>query len=185
MPLAEQIKKGNFIRFNQNIHTVLKKDAYSSNNDSATVELQLFDINTGETSTGTFSNDQEIEKVELEKKSMKLIHRSDVSLVFSDEETGEQLEIKTSMLGNRASFLGERSSLELFFYNDMLVSVELPQVVVFEIDDTEDIEKDSSNLDYIKNARLNNGQTIKVPAFIKTGDKVKIYSETGEYISRD
>jgi len=185
MIIAEQVKKGNFIKHNQNMYNVLEKKVYFSDKNSELVDMQLFNINNGETSKCTFEAKQEIEKFDLEKKLMKLSHRPDDSLVFSDEENCEELEIKTSMLGRKALFLSEKSLLEVFYFYDMIVSVELPQVVVFEIDDTEDIEKDSSNLDYIKSARLNNGQTIKVPAFIKTGDKVKIYSETGEYISRD
>lgn len=185
MPLAERIKKGNFIIYNKNVFTVLEKKIYFSDNKSESVDMQLFNINSGEISTCTMEANQDIEMINLEMKSMNLIQRSEDSLVFSDEKNGEQLEIKTSMLGRKASFLSEKSSLEVFYYNERIISVELPQVVVFEIDETEDIEKDSSNLDYVKSARLSNGQTIKVPAFIKTGDKVRIHSETGEYISRD
>ena len=185
MIFAEQVKKGNFIKQNKNMYTVFEKKVYSSDNNLELVDMQLFNINSGETSTCTFEAKQEIEKIDLDMKSMKLTRKSDESLVFCDEDSGDELEIKISMLGRKASFLSEKSSLEVFYYNEMIISVELPQVVVFEIDETEDIEKDSSNLDYIKSARLNNGQTIKVPAFIKTGDKVRIHSETGEYISRD
>ncbi len=185
MTHAEHVKKGNFIKHNNNVYTVLEKKINLSDNNSKSVDMQLFNINSGETSTCTFEAKQDIEKIDLEMRSMNLIQRSEDSLVFCDEENGEQLEVKTSMLGRKASFLNERSSLEVFYYNDIIISVELPQVVVFEIDETEDIEKDSSNLEYVKTARLNNGQTIKVPAFIKTGDKVRIHSETGEYISRD
>jgi elongation factor P len=182
---AVNLKKGNFIKMNQHCYSVLKKEICSPSQDPVSLNFTLFNLDTGETSVSTFSGSDQVEKTDLPFIPMKLIHRSENSLVFSEDETGEQLEITTSMLGDKASFLGENSSMEVFYYNDMVASVELPQVVVFEIDHTEDIEKDSSNLEYIKSARLNNGQIIRVPAFVKTGDKVRIYSETGEYISRE
>lgn len=182
---AFDLKSGNIVSYKENVHLVLKKEFYSPGPNESCIKLKLFNLDTGETANISVDILQEFSLVELPKTEMKLLHQYEDSLIFSDDENSELLEIKTQLLGEKASFLHEKSVMDIYYYNGMVVSVELPKTVVFGIDFTEDIEKDPSNLEYIKTARLNNGHTIKVPAFIKTGDRVRINTETGEYICRD
>jgi elongation factor P len=182
---SSEVKTGNFLKYKENYHIVLKKEIYTPSGSEIQVKLKMFNLDTGETVNNSVPEHQEFEPAELDKKEMKLIHKTEKTLIFSDEEGNEQLEINSERIGDQTSFLHEKSVMEVFYYKDMIVSVELPKIVIFDIDYTEDIEKDSSNLEYLKEARLSNGHTIKVPAFVKTGDKVRIHTESGEYICRD
>lgn len=182
---ASEIKQGYFVKHNGNLYNVLTKELVPSPENERQFKISMSNLDTGEKLCGVFPALQEFQHINLERKEMILMRKSEKDLLFSNEDNSEQLEISSEMIGGRISFLHEKSLMDVFYYRGMAVSVELPKIVVFDIDYTEDIEKDSQNMDYLKEARLNNGLTIKVPAFVKTGDKVRIYTETGEYICRD
>jgi len=182
---ARQLRTGNFIIYEKHKFMVEKTEVYSPDVEKILVKLKLFNLDTGETVNVTLPSEIELEELPLTSVRMKFIYKSETSLVFLDEENNEQLEIHPSKLGSGVSFLQDKTIVNVYDYRGMSVFVEMPKTAVFEIDSTEDTEKDSSILDYIKDGRLSNGSVIKVPAFIKTGDKVRIHTETGEYICRE
>lgn len=185
MVQAKDIKQGSFIRYADSTCKVQMIELDKSEDNSVSVKMKLFNLDTGETLNNSFPADTEIEIVNLKLNEMEFIHKTENSLIFTDEENNEQLEVDASIIGDSISFFQDKSMVNVVYYKGIIASVELPKVMVFDIDFTEDIERDNSNLEYIKDARLTNGHTIRVPAFIKIGDKVRVQIETGEYICRE
>lgn len=171
--------------YNGFAHKVVKRELFDPPEGKTLVKLKTFNLDTGETLNYTFEEDLKISKPEIIPVQLKFVSRKKNFLVFKDEENEEIIEIRRSLLGENNIYLQDNSFVTALYYNNMFASLELPKVVSMEVEFTEDIEKDSSNSDFIKDARLSNGQTIKVPSFVKTGDNVLILLDNGEYIRRE
>ena len=178
---VSELRPESLFIYNGFTHKVVKRESLDG---KALIKLKTFNLDTGETINYTLEQDLKINRPELTKVQLKFIGRKKNFLVFRDEENDEVIEIRRSLLGENNIYLQDNSYVSALYYKNMFASLELPKVVSMEIEFTEDIEKDSTNLDYIKDARLSNGQTIKVPSFIKTGDQVLILLDNGEYIRR-
>ncbi|HQO09786.1 MAG TPA: hypothetical protein PLK90_08065 [Clostridiales bacterium] len=182
---AEELKKNLFIKYSDKLFLVTGREFISSGGMKTGVRINLFDINSGETSEHVFALTDELEQFRLFEKTMKLISRTESVLVFEDSENFEQLEMPVSMTGISADFLTENTTAKVSFYSDIAMVADLPATEIFSVDSTEDTEKDPSNFSYTKEAVLSNGRKITVPAFIKNGENVKVFTETGEYVSRE
>jgi elongation factor P len=176
-----EIKKGNFIRHKGSIFKV--EDI--SSRDGNYTSLELFSFLHGTKSVESFTSDHSFIEPELESGDFKLTARHDSSFVFYNSKTSEYLEMPVSILGENVKFLRDDADVVIRYCNGIVASIELPKIVVQEVHFTEDIEKDASNTEFVKEAKLANGRIITVPAFIKNGDRIKIHLDSGEYISRE
>ncbi len=180
MTLTAEIKKGDFVVHKGSVMKVTNLIA-----DINDTSFSFFDFTTGSEITESISADHIFNKAELESVEYKLVKRNDETFVFYNEALSEYIDIAVSILGENVKFLRDEALVNIRYCNGLVASVELPKIVIQEIEITEDIEKDSTNTEFVKEARLVNGKTILVPAFIKNGDRVKIDIDTGEYISRE
>lgn len=168
----------------------IKKDNFSckillAEKTDSSVRVKIFNMDTGETENFVCPQETVFEECQIEYREMSLHERSSDRFIFRDDSTAEDLDIGSDMIGQSVLFLNEKAKVKIIYYNQLPVSVELPDIALLEVQATEDIEKDPANTEYIKEALLMNGKTIMVPAFIKTGDKVLVHIETGQYIRRE
>lgn len=184
MLLVSELRSESLFVYNGFAHKVVKREIYKPSEGKNLVKIKTFNLDTGEYLNYTLEEDLKVSKPDLTQVQMKFTGRKKNFLFFKDEENGEVIEIKRSLLGENNIYLLDNSYVTALYYNHIFASLELPKVVSMEIEFTEDIEKDSGNSDYIKEARLSNGQTVQVPSFIKTGDNVLILLDNGEYIRR-
>jgi elongation factor P len=185
MYLVSELRPESLFEYNGFAHKVVRREIYSPAEGKTLVKLKTFNLDTGESLNYTLEEDIKINNPETDSVQLKFVGRRKNFLIFKDDENGEVIEIKRSLLGENNIYLQDNSFVTALYYRNMFACLELPKVVSMEVEFAEDIEKDSGNSDYIKDARLSNGQTIKVPSFIKTGDKVMILLDNGEYIRRE
>ncbi|MBN2858254.1 MAG: hypothetical protein JXN63_07620 [Candidatus Delongbacteria bacterium] len=137
---------------------------------------EFFEVSDGETS---------VEKSSYESYEFVLKEKKTDSLVFQSGSGEEQVEVPVSVLGENVKLLRNDETVFIKYVSGLIADIELPKIVVQIVESTEDIEKDNTRTEFIKEAKLLNGKSIIVPAFIKNGDKIKIHLDTGEYICRD
>jgi len=101
-----------------------------------------------------------------------------------DAKTFEQVEIPAIVLGEQALFLKEGEGIDVLFWDEKPLSVELPPNIALTVSETDPGVKGNSATNIYKPAVLENGLKIKVPLFIKKGEKIKVDTRTGEYIER-
>ena len=104
--------------------------------------------------------------------------------VFMDPDTYEQVSISQDVIGEPAKFLIEGTSVQVLYFEDRPVSVDLPITMVFEITYTEPGFRGNTVSTVYKDATLANGAIVKVPTFAKIGDKIKVDTRSGEYVSK-
>jgi len=104
---------------------------------------------------------------------------------FMDQETFETLSVSTDMLGDALHFLVDGQVVQVQKYNGNLIGLELPQQVELTVTDTEPgVRGDTASGNVTKPARLETGLHVRVPLFIKVGERVRVNTETGEFVGR-
>jgi elongation factor P len=132
----------------------------------------------------TFNAGVKVEQAILEKRDMQFLYKDGDEYVFMDTETYDQVNIKPVALGEAADYLIENAVAIIATYEGEIVSVEIPAAVELEIAQTEPGIQGDRVSGARKPATLQTGKVIQVPLFINIGDRVKVDTRTGDYITR-
>jgi elongation factor P len=125
-----------------------------------------------------------VERATLDEREMQYLYRDGDSFHFMDTSSYEQLHIDAEALGDNVNYLIPDALIKVEFYGTEPVGIELPQVVDLVVEDTAPGIKGATASNQIKPARLETGLVVNVPPFVNTGDKIRVNTETGEYLSR-
>ena len=101
-----------------------------------------------------------------------------------NNETFEQIEISSTILGNALDFIVEGELIEVILFEENPISIELPISVILKVEDTEQAVRGDTATNVTKTATLNTGLKVQVPLFISTEDNIKIDTRSGQYIER-
>jgi elongation factor P len=115
---------------------------------------------------------------------MQYLYRDGDSFHFMDTSSYEQLHIDAEALGDNVNYLIPDALIKVEFYGSEPVGIELPQTVDLVVEDTAPGIKGATASNQIKPARLETGLVVNVPPFVNNGDKIRVNTETGEYLSR-
>ena len=148
------------------------------------VNVKLKNLIDGSVIPKTFKGQEKIESAEVTNKTVQYLYRDGETFYFMDPESFEQFELGAAIVDSAAGFLKEGDSLSLQFFDGRVINVELPKNLYLEVTYTEDVVKGDTTSSVLKDATLETGLVIKVPAFIKQGDIVNVDTTTGEYRER-
>jgi len=132
----------------------------------------------------TFNAGVRVEQALLEKKDMQFLYRDGDQYVFMDTDSYEQTNVAPVALGDAANYLVEQAVAIIAFYQGEIVSVEIPASVELQISDTEPGIQGDRVSGARKPATLETGLVVQVPLFINPGDRVRVDTRSGEYVSR-
>jgi elongation factor P len=150
----------------------------------AFVRSKIRNLRTGAVIDRTFNAGVRVEQAMLDKKDMQFLYRDGDEYVFMDQETYDQQPVAPSALGDAADYMVENSVAIIAFYNGEIVTVEIPASVELNIADTEPGIQGDRVSGARKPATLETGKVIQVPLFVNIGDRVKVDTRSGEYITR-
>jgi elongation factor P len=151
---------------------------------SANIRVKVKNLNTGATIEKTFTSGQRIEEISVSKKRGQFLYSDEDSIVFMDPVTFEQFSLQKAAAGGKEKYLKEGETYELSVTEDSVLGVEIPKLVTLSVAETGPSVKGDSVSSTTKDALLENGLNVKVPLFIKTGDKIKVDTRSGEYVER-
>lgn len=151
---------------------------------SATIKIKARNLKTGSILEKSFISGARVTAANIEKKTAQYLYADKAKYCFMDEKTFEQFEISDAVLGDKAKFLKEGLSVKVMLYQDEAIDLELPLKIVFTIAEADAGFKGNSVTNIYKDAILDNGLKIRVPMFIKAGEKILINTETGDYVER-
>jgi len=150
----------------------------------AKVTTKLRNLRTGQVLEKMFASGESFEEPEFEQRSMQYMYTDGEKWHFMANDTFEQIGLTAEQLEGYAEFLMENHDYKILFFEGAPLSVDLPTAVVLEVTDAEPAVKGDTVSNLTKGATLETGLEVKVPAFIKVGDKVKVDTRTKEYIER-
>jgi elongation factor P len=148
------------------------------------VNVKLKNLIDGSVIPKTFKGQEKIERAEVNNKAVQYLYSDGGDFHFMDPETFEQFQLGSDIVDTAASYLKEGDNLNLQFFGDRVINVELPKNLFLEVTYAEDVVKGDTTSNVLKDATLETGLVVKVPSFIKTGDVISVDTSTGEYRER-
>ena len=150
----------------------------------AFVRTTLKNARSGAVLERTFRADEKVERAMIDKKEMQFLYRDAGDYVFMDAETYEQAPLARTALGDAADYLVEGSSLIVLWYGDEVVGVDLPAAVDLTVAETEPGVQGDRVSGARKPATLETGLVVQVPLFIESGERIRVDTRSGDYLSK-
>ncbi len=148
------------------------------------VNVKLKNLITGAVIPKTFKGQDKIEPAEVTSKTVQYLYNDGSVFFFMDPNSFEQFELSVDLVDEAKNFMKEGDELALQFFDGKVITVEMPKNVYLEVTYTEAVVKGDTTSSVLKDATLETGAVVKVPAFIKVGDIISVDTSTGEYRER-
>lgn len=178
------LKKGTIIQIGGVPFRVIEYSQKVMGRGGSIVNVKLKNLITGAVIPKTFKGADKIEPAEISGRIVQYLYSDGNEYHFMDPGTFEQFGLDAGDMSDTESFLKEGDEVTLQFFGEKVINVELPTSVVLQVAYTESVVKGDTTSSVLKDATLETGRIVKVPAFIKTGDKLKIDTRDGSYIER-
>lgn len=185
MKIAQELRAGQVVNISDAPWVVLKAEFNKSGRNAAVVKMKLKNILSGAVQETVYKADDKFDQIILDRKEVTYSYFADPLYVFMDPDYNP-IEISKEDLGDVVNFIedGMTDVCEAVFYNDKVVSIELPTTIVRQITYTEPAVRGDTSGKVMKVARLANGYELQVSAFCDTDDFIEIDTRTGEYKAR-
>ncbi|MEY2609610.1 MAG: elongation factor P [Acidimicrobiia bacterium] len=181
---TNDLKNGITLELDNGLFQVVEFQHVKPGKGGAFVRTKLRNLRTGNVFDKTFNAGIRVEQAILEKKDMQFLYRDGDDYVFMDTETYDQMTVSPVALGEAGDYMIESMVAIIAIHNGEIVSVEIPAAVELTIANTEPGIQGDRVSGARKPAELETGKVIQVPLFVNIGDKVKVDTRSGEYITR-
>ena len=183
--LGNEIKPGIIIEHNNDLWSVLKAKHVKPGKGGAFNQVELKSIKKGTKLNERFRSSDSVERAVLDEKKFNFLYEDETNCHFMDQTNFEQIAIDKSLLGEKNKLLKENMEINVQFYEDQALSVELPTSVELIIESTDAAIKGQTASSSYKPATLENGINIMVPPFINSGDKIVLDTRTLQYVKKN
>ena len=181
---TNDLKNGITLELDNGLFQVVEFQHVKPGKGGAFVRTKLRNLRTGNVFDKTFNAGIRVEQAILEKKDMQFLYRDGDDYIFMDTDSYDQMSVAPGALGDAADYLIESMVAIIAIHNGEIVSVEIPAAVELTIANTEPGIQGDRVSGARKPAELETGKVIQVPLFVNIGDKVKVDTRSGDYITR-
>ena len=181
---ATQMRPGMLIKHNDQLHVVFKVEHRTPGNLRAFIQAKLRNLRTGAMFEHRFRSPDPIEKITVDEVDMQFLYSDGDSYYFMDTANYEQTYLTKEILGDAVEYLIPNLEIKVEFFDGKAVGIELPQTVILTVVETEPGLKSATASSVTKAARTETGLVVQVPPFINEGEKIKVDTAEGAYLSR-
>ena len=181
---ANEIRVGMLLEYKNDLWEVLKTQHVKPGKGGAFAQVEMKSVNKNTKINERFRSSESVEKASLEEIKYNYLYEDENNFFFMEPKSFEQIEIKKDLVGEKGRLLTENLEVSLNFYNDLPISVDLPNQVKCKIKTTDAALKGQTVSSSYKPAILDNGLNIQVPPFIESGDVILIDTRNLEYIKK-
>ena len=181
---AGDFRNGSTFELDGNVVSIVEFQHVKPGKGAAFVRAKIKNVMTGAVTERTFNPSDKYQEAFIERKDMQYLYNDGDLYYFMDNETFEQIPINSSVLSDNFKFVKENMVCKVLSYKGNVFGVEPPLFVELVITQTDAGFKGDTATNATKPATLETGAEIKVPLFIEEGEKIKIDTRTGEYLSR-
>tara|TARA_Y100001934_G_C12293433_1_gene746082 strand:- start:668 stop:1231 length:564 start_codon:yes stop_codon:yes gene_type:complete len=181
---ASEVRIGNLLEYQGKLYRVLRKDHVKPGKGGAFVQLELKENDGGSKLNERFRSEDKVEKARVEPRQMEYLYPDGTDYVFMDLESYEQIHLNSQSFNIKSEYLLPNQEVQVNFYNDQPIGMEIPSVVTLTVSETEVAIKGQTASGSGKPATLETGLRVIVPTFVESGDKIRVNTETDEYIER-
>jgi len=181
---TNDLKNGITLELDNNLFQVVEFQHVKPGKGGAFVRTKLRNLKTGNVFDRTFNAGIRVEQAILERTDMQFLYRDGDDYVFMDTESYDQRHVPPVALGEAADYLVESMMAQIAIYQGEIVSVEIPASVELTVSDTEPGIQGDRVSGARKPATLETGKVVQVPLFVNIGDRIKVDTRSGEYMTR-
>ncbi|MCL5784127.1 MAG: elongation factor P [Patescibacteria group bacterium] len=178
------LRNGTFYKEGKDIFLVLTYEHVKTGRGSGNIKVKVRNIRTGSVVEKSFITGARVDEADVEKKKAQFLYKDGETFNFMDPASFEQFSLSAPVLGDQAKYLKDGLEVILIVGEGEALGLELPMSLVYEITETGPEEKGNTVSNVFKEAVLDNGLVVRVPMFMKVGEKVKVDTRSGEYIER-
>ncbi|MBI4201112.1 MAG: elongation factor P [Chloroflexi bacterium] len=179
------LRKGVTIEMDGEPYQVLDYSSHKMQQRAPVIRLRLRHLRTGQSVERTFNGyDVKLHLAQVENRPAQYIYPDGEQYYFMDMTSYEQYPLTKEQLGDAVKYMMEQMEVEVVFYRDQPIAVQLPTFVELRVVETPPSYRGDTSQGGTKPAKLETGITVGVPFFVSTGDKVRIDTRTGQYLER-
>ena len=180
-----ELRKGITIELDGEPYQVVEYSSHKMQQRAPVVRLRLKDLRTGRTIDKTYNGyNVSLTLAQVENRPVQYIYEDGELYYFMDTQSFDQFGLTKEQLGNTLNYLTEQMEIEMVFFRDQPISVDLPTHAELQVADTPPPLRGNTAQGSTKPATLETGLVVNVPFFVNNGDKVRVDTRTGEYLER-
>jgi len=172
------------IKHNNDLHLVFSVEHRTPGNLRAFIQAKLRNVRTGAMFEHRFRSGDAIEKINVDEIAMEFLYQDGDNYYFMNTENYEQIHLTKDVLGDSVEYLIPNLQIKVEFYDGKAVGIELPQTVEMTVVETEPGLKSATASSVTKPAKMETGLVVQVPPFINEGEKIRVDTAEGAYLSR-
>ncbi len=181
---ASEIRVGMLLEYKNDLWQVLKTQHVKPGKGGAFAQIEMKSMNKNTKLNERFRSSETVEKASLDETTFNFLYEDEINYFFMNPKSFDQIEIKKEIVGEKGKLLSENLEVTVSFYNDVAISVDLPNQIKCKINSTDVALKGQTVSSSYKPAILDNGLNIQVPPFIESGDEIIIDTRNLEYIKK-
>ena len=181
---ATEIRVGMILEYKNDLWEVLKTQHVKPGKGGAFAQIEMKSLNKNTKLNERFRSSETVEKATLEETKFNFLYEDDTDYYFMNPKTFDQINIKKNIVGEKGRMLTENLEVNINFYNENPLSVDLPNQITSKVETTDAALKGQTVSSSYKPATLNNGINIQVPPFIQSGDEIIVDTRTIEYVKK-
>ena len=178
------LKKGTVFEYEGVPYRVVEYNQKVMGRGGSIVNVRIKSLLDGRVLAKTFKGNESVQPADVVTKPVQFLYADGSAFNFMDTESYEQFEVAADLVGDDAGYIKEGDNVNVMLFNGVPVSIDLPKNVYLKVTYAEDVVKGDTTSNVMKDAEVETGITIKVPAFIKTGDVISVDTATGDYRER-
>lgn len=178
------LKKGTIFQLEGTPYRVVEYSQKVMGRGGSIVNVRIKSLLDGSVLAKTFKGNEQIDYADVNNQNVQYLYNDGATYYFMNEDTFEQFEVASDILGDQAGYLKEGDKAQAQLFDGRVINIELPKNVPLKVVYTEDVVKGDTTSSVLKDAELETGISVKVPAFIKQGDLISVDTATGAYRER-
>ncbi|HSX30250.1 MAG TPA: elongation factor P [Candidatus Saccharimonadales bacterium] len=179
-----ELKKGTIFQYEGIPYRVVEYNQKVMGRGGSIVNVRIKSLIDGKVLEKTFKGNEQLDTADVANQKVQYLYSDGNTFFFMNEDTFEQFEVPADLVGDGAGYIKEGDRLQLQFFDGRPINVELPKNVPLKVTYAESVVKGDTANAVTKDATLETGITIRVPAFVKTGDVISVDTATGAYRER-
>ena len=181
---ATELRNGTVFKEGNDLLQVITYEHIKMGRGSGTIKVKVKNLRTGSITEKGFITGARVEEAQVEKKKTQYLYRDGDVFNFMDPTSYEQFSLNANIIGENAKYLKDNLEVTILVSGEESLGLELPNSLIYQITETGPEEKGNTVSNVYKEAVLDNGLIVKVPMFMKVGDRVKVDTRTGQYVER-
>lgn len=181
---ASDMKKGQSVKVDDQLYIIIEYQHVKLGKGGAIYQTKLKNLKDGGIRDLRLRSEENIEEAFLDKRNYEYLYSAGGEHVMMDMDTFDQITLDDNAFGDGSKFLKANEKVQISMYENNPIVVTLPNTVDLEVTDTDPEIKGATATNQYKSATLETGFKVQVPPFIKIGDKVRVDTRTGDYVTR-